>query len=211
MWQFRNLTTNGKEVLAANTLREMHRPHFVDPSGQIMWGLGFTVGRINDKTFVGHGGSCPGYQTSLSIEPEERIAAVSMTNAIDANAGNLARRMYEIVSPAILAVRKDTGSKAKPADPTLAAYAGTYEGIWGGETAVLPWDGSLASLSLPTDDPMRGLVKWKKTGPHTFRRIRPDGELGETLRFEMGADGKAAAYWVFSNRYARSMVAPATS
>jgi CubicO group peptidase (beta-lactamase class C family) len=204
MWQFRNLSTNGKDVLAANTLREMHRPHFVDPNGTTMYGLGFSAWRSGDKGFVGHGGSCPGYQTYLLLRPEESIATVSMTNAVDANARNLAQRMYDIVSPAILAAKKDTASKAKPQDPTLVIYAGTYEGTFGGETAVLQWDGSLASISLPTDDPMRALSKWRKTGEHTFRRVRPDGELGETMRFELGADGKAAAYWVFSNRYARS-------
>jgi CubicO group peptidase (beta-lactamase class C family) len=204
MWQFRNLSTNGREVLAANTLREMHRPHFVDPNGTTMYGLGFAAWRSGEKGFVGHGGSCPGYQTHLLLRPEERIATVAMTNAVDANARNLAQRMYDIVSPAILAATKDSATKPKPADPTLAPYAGTYEGTFGGETAVLVWDGSIATLSLPNEDPMRALGKWRKTGEHTFRRIRPDGELGETLRFEMGPDGKAAAYWIFSNRYARS-------
>ena len=63
---------------------------------------------------------------------------------------------------------------------------------------------------MPSDDPMRTLTKWRKTGEHTFRRIRPDGELGETMRFEMGPDGKAVAYWLFSNRYIRSAMVPAT-
>jgi hypothetical protein len=134
-----------------------------------------------------------------------------MTNAVDASARNLAQRMYDIVSPAIIAAKKDSSARPKPADPTLAAYAGTYEGTFGGETAVLPWDGSIASISLPNEDPMRALGKWKKTGEHTFRRIRADGELGETIRFEMGSDGKAAAYWLFSNRYVRSSQAPVTS
>ena len=208
MWQFKNLTTNGKTVLAANTLREMQRPHFVDPNGTTMYGLGFSVWRSGDKGFVGHGGSCPGYQTYLLLRPEERIAAVSLTNAVDANARNLAQRMYEIMSPAILAARKDTASKPKAPDPTIAAYTGTYEGTFGGETAILSWDGGLASIGLPNDDPMRALTKWRKTGPDTFRRVRPDDELGETIRFEMGPDGKAVAYWLFSNRYVRSAAAP---
>jgi CubicO group peptidase (beta-lactamase class C family) len=209
MWQFRNLATNGKEVLAANTLREMHRPHFVDPNGTTMYGLGFSVWRSGEKGFVGHGGSCPGYQTNLLLKPDERIAAVSMTNAVDANASRIAQRMYDIVAPAILAARKDTASRPKAPDAALVAYAGTYEGTFGGETAVLPWDGALAALSLPNEDPMRALSRWRKTGEHTFRRLRPDGELGETIRFEMGPDGKAAAYWLHSNRYVRSTMAPA--
>jgi CubicO group peptidase (beta-lactamase class C family) len=126
MWQFKNLATNGKSVLAANTLREMYRTHFVDPNGTTMYGLGFSNWRSGEKGFVGHGGSCPGYQTYLLMRPEERIAAVSMTNAVDANARNLAQRMYDIMAPAILAARKDTSSKTKAPDPTVAAYTGTY-------------------------------------------------------------------------------------
>ena len=207
-WQFRLLGTNGREVLAANTLREMQRTHFMDPNWTTTYGLGFAVWRSGEKTFVGHGGSCPGYQTYLLLRPEENIAAVSMTNAVDANARILAQRMYDIVAPAILAATKDSTSKAKRNDPALDAYSGTYAGVWGGEIAVLPWDGALASLGLPNDDPMRGLTKWRKSAEHTFRRVRADGELGETMRFEMGADGSAMAYWAFNNRYARSAAAP---
>jgi hypothetical protein len=186
----------------------MHRPHFVDPSGTTTYGLGFAVTRTGEKAFVGHGGSCPGYQTYLRLRPEDGIATVAMTNAVDANATILAQRMYEIMAPALLAAAKDTGSKPKRPDPSLVAYAGTYEGTFGGETAILPWDGSLASLSLPNGDPVTGLAKLRKTGQHTFRRVRRDGELGEELRFEMGPDGKAVAYWQSSNRYARSTLAP---
>lgn len=208
MWQFRDLSTNGKEVLAANTLREMQRPHFVDPAGTTTYGLGFSVTRVGEKAFVGHGGSCPGYQTYLRLRPEEGIATVSMTNAVDARATILSERMYDIMAPALIAAAKDTGSKPKRPDAALFAYTGTYEGTFGGETAVLVWDGSIATLSLPTDDPMRALGKWRKTGEHTFRRIRTDGELGDVIRFEMGPDGKATAYWQSSNRYVRSSEVP---
>src|SRR5439155_23872625 len=119
MWQFKQLSTNGKDVLAANTLREMHRPHFVDPGGTTMYGLGFAVTRDGDKMFVGHGGSCPGYQTYLRIRPQEGIATVSMTNAVDANASLLAQRMYDIMAPALNAAAKDTGSPPKPVDQAL--------------------------------------------------------------------------------------------
>lgn len=208
MWQFKQLTTNGYDVLKANTLREMQRPHFVDPSWNTTYGLGFAVWRSGDKTFVGHGGSCPGYQTYLLIKPDERIATVSMTNAVDGPARQLAQRMYDIVAPAIMAASKDTLFKPKAVDPAIVAVTGTYEGTFGGETAVLPWDGSVATIGLPSDDPMRSLTKWRRTDTHTYRRVRDDGELGETMRFEIGADGKAAAYWIFSNRYARSAMAP---
>ena len=51
---------------------------------------------------------------------------------------------------------------------------------------------------------MAGLVKWKKAGEHTFRRMRKDETLAESLVFEMQADGKAAARIIWhDNRYTR--------
>jgi CubicO group peptidase (beta-lactamase class C family) len=76
-WQFRLLAKGGTEVLAANTLREMHRVHWVDPDFETTWGLGFSVWRSGGKTFVGHGGSCPGYRSQLLIKSDDRIATVS--------------------------------------------------------------------------------------------------------------------------------------
>jgi hypothetical protein len=53
-------------------------------------------------------------------------------------------------------------------------------------------------------DPMAGLTKWKKTGEHTFRRVRKDETLAEALRFEIGADGRAASALWHSNTYRRA-------
>ena len=62
----------------------------------------------------------------------------------------------------------------------------------------------LAALSLPTMDPLRGLMKLRNVGEHTFRRIGKDESLGEALVFEMGADGRAARIIWHSNQYRRA-------
>jgi CubicO group peptidase (beta-lactamase class C family) len=102
-WQFRVLSGSDKAgVLAMNTLREMQRVHFVDPSWSTTYGLGFAVTRDSGgRTFVGHGGSCPGYRTDLITQPREKIAIVTMANAQGVNTGQLAQRLYDI------AARKD--------------------------------------------------------------------------------------------------------
>jgi CubicO group peptidase (beta-lactamase class C family) len=190
-WQFRLLRKGGTEILAANTLREMHRVHWVDPEFETTWGLGFVVWRDAQKTFVGHDGACPGYRTSLLLRPPERIAAIAMTNAIDANANELTQRAYDIVAPAIKAATADSGPQPKPADPALERYLGAYESGWRGETLVLLWEGGLASVGLPAANPVAGITKLRKTGDHTFRRVRRDGDLAEVWTFELGPDGRA--------------------
>lgn len=189
-WQFRLLAKGGTEVLKATTLREMQRVHWVEPDFQTTWGLGFVVWRNESKIFVGHGGSCPGYRTALLEMPEEKVATVFMANANGVESDRWAQRLYDIVGPAIRAAVKEPG-KGKTPDPDLRKYAGTYsEAPWGGEVAVLPWEEGLATLDLPTMDPVKDLVKLKKTGENTFRRIRKDESLGEEIVFEMGPDGR---------------------
>ena len=198
-WQFRLLESGGTEVLKASTLREMQRVHWVDPDFKTMWGLGFFVEDRDGKAFVGHGGSCPGYRTAFLLQPEAKLATVVMANASGVAVDDWAKRVYDIVAPAVKAATKEPG-KAKPADPKMRAYAGTYTAQpWGGEIAVLPWDDGLAMLGLPTDDPVKDLVKLKKAGEHTFRRIRKDETLGEEVLFEMDADGRAERFKRHSN------------
>lgn len=199
-WQFRLLGKGGTEVLNANTLREMQRVHFVDPSWETTWGLGFSVTRgAGDKTFVGHGGSCPGYQTQLSMQPDEKIATVAMSNAMDVSAGALARGMYEIMAPALKAAQGDSAGKLTALDSALQRYLGTYANAWRGETEVIAWEGGLAVVSLPSDAPVRSITKLRKDGEHTFRRVRSDGKLAEVWSFQVGSDGRVTQYTVNYN------------
>lgn len=189
-WQFRLLESGDKEVLHANTLREMHRVHWLNPDWETTRGLGFGVWRSKDKTFVGHGGSCPGYRTRLTLQPKEKIATIFMANALGINTSMYAQRAYDIVAPAIADALKSPDTGKQP-DPALSKYTGTYsDEPWGGETAVLIWKGELAMFNFPTDDPLEGLVKLMHVEGNRFRRIRDDEELGEEIVFEVGSDGK---------------------
>jgi CubicO group peptidase (beta-lactamase class C family) len=201
-WQFRVLERNGDDVLSSNTLREMQRVHWMDPDFATPWGLGFAIWRDKEKTFVGHGGSCPGFKTQLLMRTPEEVAVVVMANAQGVDTNRLAQRAYEIVGPAIKTAAKPDASK--PPDPSLDRYTGTYATGFAGEVAFFPWEDGLGSIGLPTADPIAGLVKWKKAGEHTFRRVRKDETLAESLGFEMQADGKAAARVLWhDNRYTR--------
>jgi CubicO group peptidase (beta-lactamase class C family) len=213
-WQFRLLDRGGSEVLNASTLREMYRVHFVDfsepdftePDNPTTWGLGFQVTRSGGKTFVGHGGSCPGFQSYLLMGPEDKIATIFMMNAQTAGfaAWRYAKVLYEIVAPAIRAARKEP-EKAKQPDPNLDRYIGSYEGLpfFGGELAIVRWEDGLGLLELPTMDPVKALIRLKKTGEHRFRRIRKDESLGEEMLFELGRDGKVSRISWNSNYFRR--------
>lgn len=201
-WQFRLLRDGGnEEVLRAPTLKEMQRVHWMDPDFRSTRGLGFSVWRNDDRTFVGHGGSCPGYRSQLLLDPADRVATVVMANAM-VNASQYAQTMYSIMAPAIRQAVKD--SAAKRSDPALERYAGRYGSQpWGSETAIVVWEDGLAAVDLPSGNPMGSMTRLRKAGEHTFRRIRSDDSLGETWVFRVGADGQADRYTVHNNHYPR--------
>ena len=184
-WQFRLLENGGSEVLDVNTLREMHRVHWVDPDFETMWGLGFAVSRRDGGRSVGHGGSCPGFRSTLQLVPAKKMAGVVMINAQGTNPGDVYSRMMETVGAALERVQGDPdGGTRRPAE--LAEYEGLYESTWG-ETVILRWDDSLVALRVPTSDPVEAMTKLRRAGDDTFRRVRDDGELGEVYVFHREA------------------------
>ncbi len=193
-WQFRLLEKGGEEIIRASTLREMHRVHWVDPDWKTTWGLGFSVYEVDGKTMVGHGGSCPGYRSTLTIDPSEKQAFIVMINSSGVSPSKYATGMREILKKA-----KDKDEEEKAA-VDLEDYAGHYDSQpWWGETAILPWQGKLAMFGLPSENPGKNLTLLKHIEGDTFRRVRKDETLGEEVVFERDKSGKVFRMWHHSN------------
>jgi len=202
-WQLRLLGSGKTELLDVDTLREMQRVQFMDPGWKTSWGLGFQVWRSGEKTFVGHNGYCPGYQTQLLLQTDEKLATVFMTNTNGIDAQRYAQVAYDLVAPAVKKALDDP-SGGKPHVAAFARYAGRYDNWLAGEANVLPWDDGLALLPTPSEKPLEALVKLRPSGEHRFRRVRDDGSLGEEVRFEVDATGRAVRLWRFSNAMERA-------
>ena len=221
-WQFR-LTGDAEEVLRAHTLDEMQRVHYVDPEWTTFWGLGFSVNRRGDETFVGHGGSCPGFRSQLVLQKDRKVAVAFMANAM-VSAGTYAYGIYDLVAEAIEAATEEgddasaTAARgAGAANPDgdggvrragdvqeidLAPYLGTYSGQpWGRETAVVKWKGGLAFLDLPTGNPAESVNRNRLAhdSGDVFYRVRSDGERGEDVVFQRDATGAVTGYRVHGN------------
>ncbi len=206
MWQFR---TRGdrEEILHGFTLAEMQRAHFVDPDNDTKRGLGFSVSRRDGKTWVGHGGSCPGFQTTFTMQNDEKIATIAFLNARE-NPGKYARGVYDLVVDAVLAAAKGDpphiatdGADNGGMDENGASnghdmvdyyeYVGQYlRGLGASETAVVRWKGGIATLGLPTDDPRGRLRKLQHVEGDTFRQVGSDGELEGKVIFDRDAQGR---------------------
>jgi hypothetical protein len=143
---------------------------------------------------VGHGGSCPGYRSTLNIDPHKKQAFIVMINAGGTSPYKYATGMRDIL-------KKITGkAKEEKAAVDLEAYAGCYNAQpWGGETGILPWQGKLAVFGLPSENPARSLTLLKHIEGDTFRRLRKDETLGEEVVFERDKTGKVVRMWQHSN------------
>lgn len=194
MWQFR---TRGdkEEILHGYTLAEMQRVHFATPGSTSMRGLGFSVSARDGKTFVGHGGSCPGFRTQLNMQNEDKIAVVSMVNATE-NAGKYLNGIYDLVADALIAdADEDEGDETEPeaedagAAVDYARYVGTYSGGLGGdETVVIPWRGGIGTMSLPSDNPSVSILIHVEGD--TFKREEREGRPVSEVIFDTDDEGQ---------------------
>ena len=197
MLQFRDGAAGGAQILKSSTLREMQRPHWVEPDWTAGWGLGFRIQRQNGKTYVGHGGALRGYRTQLQLCPAERIGVIVLTNADDGEPVKYADKAFAWVAPAIV----KTTTPAPPAAPAgWERYAGRYRNAWW-DTQVLLVEGRLAMLDPSLPDPMPNVIWLNPTGEHTFRAETRNGfaSHGEPVIFELDATGRVGRIKVGEN------------
>jgi CubicO group peptidase (beta-lactamase class C family) len=199
-WQLRLRADGGDEVLNAATLREMQRVHWVDPDWETTRGLGFSVMKRGESTWVRHGGGCPGYYTEFAVLPKEKLGIVVLTNAIGSNHSLYARKAAALLAPAVKAASKGSEDHLER-DPEFDRYVGVYDTVWG-RKGVVRWKDGLAAVWLGSRaiDPDDWIAPLKHVEGHVFRRVRTDDEsLGEEWVFEVDEDGQVVSVTAHSN------------
>jgi CubicO group peptidase (beta-lactamase class C family) len=199
-WQFRLRKNGGTEVIKATTLREMQRLQWAEPDMDgANWGLGFALSRIGDKVWVGHGGYCPGYRTSLMLRPQDEMAVVVMVNVNDVSPSDLARQVIALMAPALNKAAEDADD-----DTQLAVEAddfSAYQGVFGrpqmpSALAVAASSDGLSAIRLYSDSPADGRMRLQPEEEHVFRVYSSKDEPLHTVRFDVDADGRATRLWM---------------
>jgi CubicO group peptidase (beta-lactamase class C family) len=194
-WQFR-LRGDREEVLHGYTLAEMQRVHFATPGSTTMRGLGFSLSSREGETFIGHGGSCPGFRSQFSMQNEDKIAVVVMVNAT-VSPGKYLYGVYDLVEDALKAEADTTETADEPPEEEggeagevdYSKYLGTYTGGLGGdETVVVRWRGGIGTIGLPSDNPsVRAL---EHVEGDTFKRAGSEGGPGSQVIFDTDENGQ---------------------
>jgi len=187
-WQLRLRDSTLVEILKPSTLKNMQRVHWTNPDWSTTWGLGFVVYKGSDgNTWVGHGGSCPGYRSTLQINLKTKRAYSVMINASGSNPNKYSNGIAAIMNK-MKTTKKDVDIEASQ---KLKDYVGYYNNTpWWGETYIATLNGKLVSLRLPSEKPAEAMTFYKHVEGDIFRRVRKDKTLGETLTFIRDQDGK---------------------
>ena len=190
MLQFRDRPAGGGQLLRGSTLREMQRVHWLDPSWEYGWGLGFKVIRQGNATYVGHSGQAPGYRTQMLLRPADKTGVIVLSNAHDCDVLRYCDRAFRWVLPAVL--RSAAPEPQRPtADPGWQRYVSRYRDAWS-DTQVLVRDGKLVIIDPTADDPLDTMATLTPVAEHVFRCESSDGysSSGELAVFEVDDTGK---------------------
>ena len=195
-WQFRLYDASEEEILHPSTIKNMHNIHWMDSDFGTSWGLGFSVYEGPDgKKWVGHGGHCPGYKSTLMMNPESKMAYSVMINSSNPNSGKYARGIHAILSKA----GEIESAKDKDVALELQEYAGYYQTeTLKSANYIGTWGNKLMMMWLQTDDP-GDFSTYRRVEKDHFVRIRDNKEDGESMRFIRNDDGEIVQMKYYDN------------
>ena len=179
---FRRGPRGGAQVVSSGSWREMHRVRSVEENWTSGSGLGFDITRTNNRTYVGHGGGYPGNTTMTSIQLDDKIGVIVLTNTNDSNAGEIARQLMATVGQAVA-----KAAAPRPVtvawDPAWARFAGLYRGQ-GGDAHVVLLNQRLVIIT-PNAASVDTSASLIPIGGGRFRYTAPTGGgvAGEVVRF----------------------------
>ena len=199
--QFRRGPRGGAQILSTGSWREMHRVRAVDETWQSGSGLGFDFLRVDNRTWVGHGGGYPGNTTHTLFQLNDKVGVIVLTNTNDSDPRQIAEQLIATVGAAVV--------KAMPArtptvawDPSWARFAGWYRSAMGDSRVVLLND-RLVMIS-PTSTTVGTPSTLEPLGGGRFRLMAPGGgsAIGEVVRF-VETNGEVTRMYVGDGYQAR--------
>jgi CubicO group peptidase (beta-lactamase class C family) len=203
-FQFRESDANTGPVLTGASLRDMHRPHFLLPDWSQGWGLGWRLTRNDAGARIDHGGSLPGYRSSLLLDPSTRVGVILLMNADDGPREMSAGILKLVAEPIRRAAASPRTAAPTPA-ADLARFEGPYRDRSGEQLHVLAVAGGLQLLDPETADIEASAVMLRQTGPASFVTESPPGSItravASRVQFTLDDAGQAAAFTMDDGAY----------
>ena len=192
----------GGQVLAGETLAEMHRPRYLgDKAWTEAFGIAWYAIRREDVVWVQHSGGLHGFTTNVCFDPRERVGAIALLNGIGGEPDGLAMDLGGIARDAVRAAP----APIEPPAPLPAAWhelLGVYADPETMMLVRLEWrDGKLTFVDAESPNWMPTLAPGG--GPDAFVVEPGVREAGEPCTFERTAGGRIRAVMLGPTRLRR--------
>jgi hypothetical protein len=192
-------------VLAAASLREMHKPRYLgDDDWTSAWGISWSADRRDDVSWIQHSGGLPGFTTSVCFDPRQQVGAIVLLNGTSFTA-EIARELAVIAGRLTGSESTAVAAVAVPAPvpaeyrPLLGLYART--GLGGGVLS-LEWRAGQLVFGIP-EFPSWQLVLEPTADPCVFI-AGPGSDLsGENVIFRRHEDGRVISVLLVQGTYLR--------
>jgi CubicO group peptidase (beta-lactamase class C family) len=178
------------QVLAAGSLREMHKPRYLaDDQWTQAWGISWCGTRQDEVTWIGHSGGIPGFTSTICFDPVSQIGAVVLVNG---TTGSAALGIELAALARGLTRSRPPGPDGPPVPvpescrPLLGIYARSHLGGW---LLRLEWrDGKLTFTT--AEAPGWQLVLGPTADPDRFTAAGGGDMLGGGATFRRSAGGR---------------------
>jgi CubicO group peptidase (beta-lactamase class C family) len=189
-------------VLAAASLREMHKPRYLADDGwTTAWGISWCGNRRDDVIWIQHSGGLPGFTTTVCFDPRKQVGAIALLNGTSGAAelafdlASIARRLACSAPSAIKAPAPTPGEYR----PLLGIYARPDLGGW---VLRLEWrDGKLAFVS--PEMPSWHLALEPTSHPDVFIAEPGSNFSGENVIFRRRDDGRVTSVLLVESTFVR--------
>jgi len=204
--QFRRGPRGGAQIVNSGSWREMHRVRAVDETWVSGTGLGFDIRRINNRSWVGHGGGYLGNTTQTFFQLDDKVGVIVLTNTNDSNVGDITRQLALTVGAAVA-----KAAAPKPVvvawDASWSRFVGLYRDAWSDVQVVLL--NQKLVLITPNGENVDTPVALEPLGGGRFRYTAPTGgaAVGEVVRFAE-ENGRVSRIYIGDGFYNR---VPSTS
>ncbi len=125
-----NLQSDATQILAETSIREMHRPVFLEPDWSTGYGLPWISSRMGNHILIGHTGYLFGYRADVSFNPTNKLGLIALFNT--STLPPIRKSIYQILLSSVTSKSVTTSPTNSSKIPKkLEDYLGQYNSSLG--------------------------------------------------------------------------------
>jgi hypothetical protein len=182
-------------VLSRRSLRDMHRPRYMEPDWKSGYCLGWLAARRGDEVVLRHSGALQGYMSEARFSKARKLGVIVLLNGIGPAQQIGTEIMDLVVAADDEAKRPEPLERPVPTPPEWARFLGTYRiANLGAEQRVECRRGSLLLVTSQPSLPGPERIPLEPTDePHVFM-VRGGRYAGEPLTFRLADNGAVTGF-----------------